>query len=611
MTIRSSFVFTSGLLLALSCTSLSQAADPAPASTDLARILAGVRSSDLLKSDLKYLMELAEKPGAYTNLVEPNIDIFLIGVDTKLPVRIDMVMDPEKGKRNVWSIPVEDLQVFIDDNLNPLDILSRRDRMDKELYALSGTVITGYMRSLPGMESYAVITKERSDVPQGMPHPGPAHEHLLKEGYGSFAYLKNDPEGLEKRNAAFVKYRDETMLTVKKNSNETPEAFELRKQTRSQMLDFMGRLFAQTAEAKAGTTIDRQKGVSTTTISFSALPGTMIAKNIDSIVDKPSYFGSVEIPADALLSVQINAPLDESVRSEYKTLYDLTRPVAVQQIDQEQDTTAGEKEARKAISDLFLNVLTASTVQPALDTHISVTPAGGFHNILIGIRCQGQDDILKILDLLPAAKTGWKVTRDAAEQNGIKIHELALGDKIAKAATEFYGASAKVYLAVDGEAFWFASGEGALDRLKGAIAKVKDAPATTNDGTLVAINCKVRPILNNAYRIAQEENFDLKQILQGQGLLGSSSKKPAAEGTDPSKKPAIGEGGGLSAKAATLKSFKWQEAAISALEGHDDTFQLTVKRTAAGTFAGTASAQKGILRAAGALVAKFSEENLQ
>jgi hypothetical protein len=166
------------------------------------RLVMGMGSAEKVLSSLEYLVDkLAGKNRAWINNIQPNLEIFLIGVSTELPVRFDMILDPKHGGQMQTIVPIADLNEFLADNLEPIDIIAEQDRKDRNLYELTGTVYEGWLRYLPKPTPYAIFFPQKEALPKDMPHPEVQHQDLAENV--AFLWQKNSAEHSADRIASF------------------------------------------------------------------------------------------------------------------------------------------------------------------------------------------------------------------------------------------------------------------------------------------------------------------------------------------------------------------------------------------------------------------------
>ncbi|MCB9952482.1 MAG: hypothetical protein H6824_16025 [Planctomycetaceae bacterium] len=577
-------------------------------------IVAGISGADDVLRDLKYIVvDLAKKDDAWEDVVEPNITIFLIGVDEARPVRFDALLDDSAEFRTVPMIPISNLKDFLNDNLNPIGIIPKRSRRDKDLYELTGSVMEGWLRHLPDGGAYAVISKELSDVPKDMEHPSESHKELVEKGYLLFAHLKNEPETAEGRAKAFGTFSSNLTDAIQKRPDETKEAFELRKVWSKQQMDQLRQWFVECGEFEAGLKVDMEGKQSVADLLFSALPGTDLSKGIEKLASEPSYFAPVQQPENAVASLRLHFSLNPAMSERYKEIYTLTKPVAEQIIQRDKEASDEVKAARVEFSNLLLKIMTESVDVGVVDLFADLAPSGDHHNLLLGVRCSGQDSITEALKVFPKTEKDVEFTADVAEVEGVKIHQLKLTKNVGASLKEFYGETAgTIYFGVGPEAFWVASGDNSLEHLKATITKVRTAEKGESDNVLASVHVQALPLVKLLDGMATEEGgLDLLEEMRKRGLLAPKAEAAKEEKKDDKK--------GEESKDRTqrrqqrtqqLQNFKWRPIALEELAKQDGTFDLEFKRTSEGTLTGKATSSEGLLRTLGALIAVFAEENL-
>lgn len=573
---------------------------------DRARVVMGLGSADQVLSAVEYVVvKLAGKKASFEDSIRPNLEIFLYGVSTDKPIRFDMTFNAEQGSLIQSIIPVANLKEFLQDNLDPIGIESKQDKADKELYQLSGSVYEGWLRFLPKPTPYAVIFQEKSDLPKGMPHPETLHSEQAEAGDMVFLAMDNAADKIAARKSAFDKYIDNQLTDFQKLTSETKEQFALRKELRKLMLSILQQWVAEAARIRLGMTINEEKQDAPTTLTFSALPETALAGDLSQVRSHVSQFAAIAAPDNSILSGRIHLPIDEQHKAGFRKIYELARPAVQQGIDENNKGAAAERGARKEITLLFLDVLTECIDKvPVLDAFIDITPVKEKHSVLLGIGATGADKINQIIEKIPAAKEGWKVDLNVDKSGTATIHKLTFGTKSPKSLTDFYGTSNEVYFGVSDNSFWISGGEGALASLKTQLEKAAEPLPEKGTGLLVSFKMNAHPILKNLHEITHDPELDLLNDLNFQ----TRNQKLAAEKPDASKKKEESRAG---SRAANLSSFKWQETAIAALQGTDDRFELSLTVEESNELQGQANAQSGVLKAIGAVIAKFADETLK
>ena len=578
-------------------TAQAEAADPAQAS----KVVAGIGSADRVLDALEYMIvDLAGKKTTWENDVKPNIEIFLIGLSYDQPVRGDQIFDPTNGARTQVIVPIADLDDFLDDNLEPIDIDSDRDRRDRNLYQLGvqGNVYDGWLRYIPEPQPYAVIFPQREflDNLEGL-----VEDHKPFTNELAFLSLVGTKKDMPIRQAGWDAYSKSVLDEFQKLPTESREAFDLRKRMRQQSLMLFGQWFSETSNISLKVNVNREQGDAPSKLLFTALPETPLESNIERILTDPSRFAVLKTPENALVSFRVNLPVDAERAEGYKEIYEMARPVVDEKIDASDDASESEKVAQKEVVNTFLNVLRDSMQSPIVDGFADIIPmSGGKNTLVMGIEHTAQADILKILRKLPEAITGWKLEENVDEVAGTPIHRLKLGENSLKSLGDFYGNSGEVFIGVSEDVFWLSGGPDSLNVLKSRIQTVADAPKPEADGVLVSLKMQSRPILVHLDAFVKEANLDVLDIISVRQRLQASTGEQEGEGERRGRRAA-----------GNLANFQWEQTAIDAMDGLDDRLQIVIKRTERGTLEGSGNAQIGMLKALGAIVAKFAEENLR
>ena len=577
------------------------AADCLRAEEASGRVVTGLSSSQKLIDDLEYMVVgLADKQTSWDDNVFPNIDIFLIGVDPSLPVRFDVLLRPDEGQIYQPIIPVADLEDFLDNNLDPIGIEAKRDRRDRTLYELSGTVYEGWLRSLTS-PNYVVISKRKDDVPKGMTHPHRLHKELIRDGSLVFVLLDNSNQELDQRQAAYATFKENTLEDVQKRPDESRAAFELRSAIVAQQLDLLGMWFTEAERVEYHLTIDPAQHEGISDLLFSSIPETGLAASIDRIEDSPSRFAALKPRENSILSLRVNFPVDPRQAENYRQVYQLARPVLEDTLHNEESASPGEKEARVAIAHLLLDILTESSELGIADGFVDVFPNQEQHTALLGVRTLATDKIQELISKLGEGIEQWSVEMNVDRAGDVPIHKLLMGTRLAPVLSEYYGDSGEIFLAVSEETFWLAGGVNALEELKQAIATVANSEPGKPDQVLLDLTMKMRPVLDSFHRYLQEEDLAIFDLLRKQISLQQTARRAEkAEQGDESER-----------RSASLADFEWQETAIAALSGADDTLHFKLVRSESGALTGEGLGAKAVLKAVGAVIAQFADENLQ
>lgn len=578
---------------------------PALADDDEIRIVAGLGSADTIIGDLEFMIaELAQRKQSFEDNVFPNIDIFLIGIDPELPIRFDSLFRAEHGMELQARIPFTDINDFLQDNLDPIGIIPKRDRRDPNLYELTGTVYTGWLRALQD-PNYAVFAKRKEDIPKGMKHPALQHAELVKRGYSMFAHLDNTRSDLKTRQAAFEKMRKAAIEKIQKRPDETQTAFNLRKALTDHAYMVLQQWFVESSGFTAGGQLDKDKAAVVSEFSFGAIAETELAQQVQRVREEASYFAAIEDRDDALMQLRVNFKFDESQGQSLRDVYKLSAVVTAEQIAKDDEATEEQKAARTRAADLLHEVLAASSEFGTIDSAIDILPSGDANVFVMGVRASGQQQILEIIKQLPGTAVGWSLEQDVAEAEGVKIHRLDVGENSSESLAELFGPQHHlVYLAASEQAFWLAFGTDSESVLKERIAKVRTSDAPESDLTVFRLTAQMAPLARSANALLNDESSVFGVFLSARKAELQARRDSQKEGEREESRPAR-------EAASSFLTFEWIDEVLDQMDGEDDTLQLSLLADEPDRLTGSGVANRGILKVIGILIANFADENLQ
>ncbi len=597
---KMSWIRTAALCAAAGIGSTAWAEEPA-------KLHAGLRSANGLIQDVEYLtVKLAKQKAVYDKDIFPNIDIFLVGVNPELPVGGALLFsgDSETGQRKMLQVPVEVLKAdFIDGNLDPIGIIADKDRKDKTLYELTDAY-KGWMRA-KGNKSYASISEVKEDVPVEVVTPDVTLNALFAKGYDIAIYSLNTEAEAKVRAAATLKVKEAKLADLKKKTDETQEAFDLRKLLVSQQADKLGQLFAESLLLEAGLTTDETKHLALGQSHWTALPGTDLAKWVSQLESSKSHFASLSGSEKSVLTARVLLPTYSDNATGMKEVYKQTPVVLKQQIEANKDLNAEEKTARIGATEVGIEALSRSLDTGVLDLFVDIAPSEGkFHSFVLGARSADvRASIETLVGHLGKVRTGWSSKLNIETVGETKFHSFTVSNT-PQVMLDFYGGDGTVYVAAGPDFVGFATGVGSLDVLKNLAVQATSGEKKTLE-SFVDVRFHARQTLDLAHAFLQEKDFDLLNLMQNIGVQ-KGTPEPKAPDAPKGKKPA-GKAGKNDAM-STLKNFEWQKTAIEAMLGTDDLVTMQLKLTQ-GAVDGETKVGEGVLTGLGAVIAKFAREN--
>jgi hypothetical protein len=571
-----------------------------------AKFQAALSSADGLMKDMEFLtVTLAKQKAIYQKSIQPNIEIFLIGVNPVKPIGMSYLFDAETGQRMMMQIPVLALAAdFIDGNLVPIGIDATKVKTDKTLYKLSGETLTGFMRA-KGDNSYASISKKESDVPAGIKGPDETLNTLLSKGHDFVAFSENSEAEGKVRAEAFTKLKENRIAALKKNTNESQEAFDLKKLIIEQQVDSIGQLFAETKLIEMGWTTNADAKLGQGVSHWTALPNTDFAKWVSKLKEEKSVFGGLTPSEKAVFTARVNMPISETNLVNLSKVYAASPVVLRQQIEKETDLSEDEKKARIAVTETGLEALNKALETSVLDMHLEIAPStDGKHSFVLGIRSiDNRASIEKLVDQLGKVRSGWSSKTNLEAVGETKFHSFTAANA-PKTLLDFYGGDGTVYVAAGPEFVGFATGLGSLDVLKTVAAAAASGQPKALE-SFVDVRFHARETLRVNHAFMQEKDFDLLQIMKNFGFRRDKVEKSDEKAVG--KKPAVG--GGAAGKLSALKNFEWQQTAIDAMAEGDDlvTMQMKLVNDAIDS---NIEMREGVLTGLGAVIAKFAKDNL-
>lgn len=601
---KKSWIRSVALCAAVGLSSASLAEEPAkPAKFHL-----GLSSADALIKDMEYLtVKLAKQQAIFDKNIKPNIEIFLIGVNSSLPVGVSVLLDQEKGQRRLTQIPVTVLKdEFIDGNLDPIGITVDRERKDKTLYKLSGDVFNGFMRA-EGDDKYANISTLDKDVPVGVTTPDVTLNALFAKGYDVGVYSLSTEEEATVRKDAFKKLKENSVEGLKKKTDETQEAFDLRKLIITQQLDRISQLFSETLLLEAGWSTDESKDMGWGQSIWTALPNTEFAKWVTKLGGETSHFASIPANDKSVFSARVLLPIGETSLKNLKDVYTLSPTVIKQKIDADAKLSAEEKAARSGAVDSGMESLVKSLDTGVLDLYVDIAPANDkTHTFVLGARSvDNRAQVETLVGHLAKVKAGWSSKLNIETVGETKFHSFTVSNP-PKALVDFYGGDGTVYVAASPTFVGFATGEGSLDVLK-KLAETATTGEKKVPESFVDIQFHAQKSLETTHAFLQEEDFDMLHLLQNSGIQLSKPGKGKDKDKDSEKKEA--GSGKASDKLNALKNFEWQKTAIDAMAGGLDLVSIKFKLVN-GAIESESKVEKGVLTGVGAVIAKFAKDNL-
>ncbi len=519
-----------------------------------------LQSADALLKDIKLILDLTSpaEQKQWAN-IKGIIDTFLFGIDQTKPIGFTITL--KEGDDDYYlALPITNLKEFISDNLGGFDITARKITTSS-YKLLEQKKPVGYMRY---QKRYVTIDVDRTAANAVFNGPVAAAALLAKQ-HSLSATVKNKPDEIEGRRAAFTKVKTNLLAAVKPRTNETPEQLALRRETLALQLREGERFFAESETLSLGFRLDPKTKQAHLDINLAALPDTDLDKAINELANTPSHFANVSRADDSILSFRINHPLDAFRRASLQSVLAATQKAIQANIA----GTASATDAQKAASNTALNtvvtVIQSTLAKGLLDAFIQVTPTPAGGNVMVaGIRTNQGQQLRAALVAIPDSTEPTDVQLDSEKIGDVTLHVVTVPAKLRADFASIFGDATTMLVGTSDNAAWCAAGPGALEALKAAIDEQAAQPAPDK---------------------ADPAFFDLA-IQLGPWIQALDKRMGTAGEVDDRK------------------------LAIKAFADGQDTLELKLQRVD-NRVVGRTTLGTGVLRFLGKKVAEFSKENLE
>ena len=451
-----------------------------PKETEIPKVLLMQAGADRLLADLELMVKtIAGQSKTWSDKVEPNIVIFLDGINRTKPIRIDILLKPD-GEEYSPHFPISNKKQFRK-NLETVGIDSKRAA--RNLYELKN-LIEGYLRFHHG---YGSIAEEKKQIPSKMEDPRIAISVYEKEGYDVAAKITNSAEGIEKRRSSFVPVIQNLLAGTKKLKNETPEEFDLRKLAAEQQLNELERFFVESKLVEGNWTTDNLTKTAYGELMLEALPGTDLEKSIILANKEPSYFSAIPFNEKASTALQVNFPLDDFRKKQLLHFYKVFIPVLKSRISRDKSLSPEGLVAGQKAVEILIGLLAEGTQLSSIDAHLEMVPDGeGRFTLVSGIRAVDGNKAIEFVKLIPQFEPAVRLKMNIEKVHGVDLHVIEFVNPGPPAIVYLFGEKAKIYIGTSKDAVWTGVGKSGKEALikritevvtsKGKIKKKEGAP---------------------------------------------------------------------------------------------------------------------------------------
>ena len=511
--LRVTLCLAAGLLtgsLTGNLTGRARAADDTLTAEATPEVRTVVSNANLLYDRLKLAFSLttSQEQEQYARLKQDMIDVFLVGIDPKRPVRVDFLTGGPKTSY-VLFVPIANFNDFWKNNLDPSGIPVRSFPNAPGLFKLGGganDAFDGLMRySANEREGYAAIAEDINNLPADMPKPVGAVQPLLKAGYDMALQLVNQPGNVDARHKHYHRERERLLDKLKRDAGEMAADFALRKEMAAVQFDETERLYAESQRLLLGLSSDAKGPTGTSQVRLEPLPETSLAESVAQIGTKASRFAGIPRGDKVATTGRINFPIDDFRK---KNFTGLTKVIRQRELDAlaASEATAEQKQAGQQFINGFFDRIQEGLDSGAFDGFVEMTQAtGSAYTVVGGFAFPDGRKWGPMMELLPKTRQAIAVKMNVGTHEGVTLHELTLTQASHAEFINLFGGG-RLLAGTSEDAVWYAAGPEAEAKLKQAITQAKTAGKP--DMTFVSFRGQLLPWFRTLGRIIGEPGKD-------------------------------------------------------------------------------------------------------
>ncbi|MBI3861870.1 MAG: hypothetical protein HY290_08230 [Planctomycetia bacterium] len=582
-----------------------------------------IPSIDHAYQDFKLLFDLAHDQKGYKTFKE-TLDEFLVGVDAGKPCEVRTFVTSD-GLSTVVSAPIADKSAFQKFliNLWDLDVKTAPPPAPQLQKAVPRSVQERLRTEKPQPQERILfgLTEGALRYDAGAVHlgnslaavrlaPTGTSSHKDKESSASLS-IRMDGESSDpaRRRSAVEKSRDDLLSRPKREKFESQAKFELAKSFADLQLERLERLLADSAQASVDYTVSRDKKTSKLEGEVVPVADTPLAHDVAGLGRHSDAFSGVS-QQNAVVSAQINLPLDSKMGELLKRVAANARAAADEAVDKSTRLDAAQKESGKDLSELVFEIAKDvagtdsfnSFLRTWTDTEGKLTTVGGTRIA----------HVETFRERIRKFKHQERVQKSIA---GVELHKLTHAHWQAD-APELFDWEGTVYVATSDHAIWYALGPEALERLEQAIQAAPQGAASGGANAVQAAGVDFHARLQPLARIwdAISSRRAPRSATRGEGRTEAKAdpKAPKKSGKQAdSKEPAKTSRKKTTdtVSASSIAGLQLHKIAAQAFKDGDGQFSLSLTRD--GDKARLSiNCDEGILRFAGMVLSKFTQENL-
>tara|TARA_A100001391_G_scaffold149719_1_gene107187 strand:- start:1372 stop:3117 length:1746 start_codon:yes stop_codon:yes gene_type:complete len=490
-----------GNLLAQDKQPAGQSGSAVPAATDPV-VVVTIGSVNQLTQDLNYLSGAIGQP-QFGGMFAMMAGSLTQGIDTNQPVGV-LVPLIDGSPEPIALIPTSDVKVLLkrhEDKTGPADELA-----DGTLVLAIGAN-TVFIRQVG---NWAVLARNRNVLDRAPADPSAALGQLGSDyDLGVRLDMQQLPEAV--RDSVIAQLRQGFDQAMSRQGGEDAESS---REYAQRSMDQLEQMIKQTDELMVGIDIDSKGKRIVVDLSFTALPGTKLAKMYASQQPIPSAYSMV-VRDDAAAYYHAATSISPETVQEARAGVDSMLKMFAQAVQKSDKLDKAEADDATEVVNRIADLVLESYKEGKLDSGaLLLTDAGSMKFVMGGFVSDGNEAAAILKDIAGKVKghgdaPDFEFDRDT--YHGVNLHLVsakvpAKDDEVRK----IFGDTVRVHVGTADKAVYVALGDQSLPLLKEMIDAAA-SPASSASADLVSVEVNLMPILQYAQSV--EANDDIAAMI--------------------------------------------------------------------------------------------------
>lgn len=495
-------LFKFGVAAIASLSSASFVHAQAPATEDA--VMVGSAGVDRLEEDLKATMSLVPKGAAQFPNLQGLLQAFTAGVETKKPIRVDLMAGTADDFR-MW-VPINNHKNFQTQNVQPI-VLKPAKKLLADFFEWKGPgwVTGGYERYFLKFTT-SVLATDRNLASGTLTDPNPGLVALLGKDIDLAVLVTNSDKNTKARRDRIQKVRTDLAAKIKRLPDEDEYGFELRKLSHEQQFDEVERFYAESEKLQLSWTLDTTQKQAYLDLALNALANTSLDACIKDLAAKPSVFTPVEKTDSTTGYGRINHSLDAMRQKHIKDFLVVIKKQANARIAESKTIKDAHKAPYTEAANQFIDLLSGGVDMGVIDGFARADKAGDRMTLLGALRVPDSKGLVNVFETLKGAE--WEIQTNVETVGELSLHTIKVPVRQDGDFHALFGKEGTLVVATGPNVVWYAAGEKAADRLKESVAKNATAEKP-QDGVFFEVWGNLSPwmqfLLDRRARVAVDE----------------------------------------------------------------------------------------------------------